>query len=118
MTAFKVPLKIDQGSDFMKSVIWSGGKPPIPVDLSGCKAIGQIRPSVESATVLHEMSTENGGITVDGPAGMVTLLIPHTVTEGAAWRSGVYDLELIYPSGGRKRLCYGTVTMTPEVTRD
>ncbi|RTK94005.1 hypothetical protein EKI60_04595 [Candidatus Saccharibacteria bacterium] len=67
------------------------------IDLSGFTARLQVRSSAsdESTTPLLELTTENDGITIDGPAGKVTVFIEDVL----ASYSGVYDLLLISQSG-------------------
>lgn len=66
---FKVKLTILKGSTFSQLVTWSTGataETATPVDLTGCKARMQIRPDIESSTVLEEFTTEDGGIELGG----------------------------------------------------
>ena len=117
MSAAKVPLKIDQGSDFAITVTWRTGDPPTLVDLTGCTAEAQIREYLESPDTLIELSTANGGIVLGGTAGTVEIIITHDQTEAVEWVDGVYDLEVTFANGSKKRLLSGTVTISPEITR-
>jgi hypothetical protein len=83
--------------------------------LTGYSARMQIR--TPDGQLLEELTTENGKITIDGPAGRIQLLLTDTQTSAYEWDTGVYDLELISPSGHVDRLVQGTVTVNPEVTR-
>ena len=78
----------------------------------------QIRPELKSATVLVELNTTSGGITLGGVAGTVDLYLSDEDTADFSWTSGVWDLEITHPSGEVTRLAYGTVSVSPEVTRD
>lgn len=119
MPAFKVPLRIDQGATFRKVVTWKAGTPAAPVDLSGCTARAQIRATVTSPDVLHEMTTAtDGGITLGGLLGTVTLDIDEPTTAAFAWKTAVYDLEIVFADGTVRRLLQGPVSVSPEVTRD
>lgn len=117
MAAFKAKLSIDQGATFRKQFIWKTGTPATPVNLTGYTARMQIRPAVESATVLATLTTENGGIALGGAAGTIDLFLSHTATTAFAWEEGVYDLELITPAGDVLRKIAGVVVVTREVTR-
>lgn len=119
MAAFKVPLKIDQGATFQKVVTWKAGKPATPVDLTGCTARSQIRATVASPNVLHGMTTApGGGITLGGSLGTVTIDIGEPTTKTFTWRTAVYDLEVVFPDGTVRRLLQGSVSVSPEGTRD
>jgi hypothetical protein len=87
-----------------------------PVNLTGFTARMDIRESLDDATVIHTLTTENGGITLGGVAGTIDLLIPATATEDLDFTHAVYDLELIN-SGVVTRLISGSITLSKEVTR-
>jgi hypothetical protein len=120
MAVSKLKLEINQGATFRRRLTWLTGSPATPVDLTGWTARMQIRSTVESAAVLHELTTENGGITLGGIAGTIDLYISATATAAFAWPSAaVYDLELVAPGVGGDvyRLVGGSVTLSREVTR-
>lgn len=117
MAAFKVPLKIDQGSTFDKLVTWKAGTNPAPVNLTGCTARAQIRADVDSATVLLSMTTENGRIQLGGAAGTIRILLSATETAALNFDSAVYDLEIVWPDGRVERKMRGSVVVSREVTR-
>ena len=118
MPAFKVNLKIDQGSTFAKHVTWKAGNPAVPVDLTGCTARMQVREKIESPVKLLNLTTENGGIVLGGAAGTIDYcrLSDHE-TAAIIWLTGVYDLEIVFPDGTVQRKIAGNVTVSPEVTR-
>ena len=118
MSVFKYPLKINQGSTFDKTVTWKTGAPPVPVDLTGCTARGQIRSEIDSPTVLVEMTTLNGRITLGGATGTIRFLFEDELTETFFWDSGVYDVEIVFPDGTVQRKLAGAVSVSPEVTRN
>jgi hypothetical protein len=120
---FKVKLTILKGSTFSQLVTWSTGETAetaTPVDLTGCKARMQIRPDIESSTVLEEFTTEDGGIELGGTAGTIRFAILNaTETAAIDWDGGVYDLEIIFSDGVTVlRKIKGAVVISPEVTRD
>lgn len=118
---FKVPLKIFQGATFTKSLTWKAAPDEdsarVPVDLTGCTARMQVRTKVGASIPLLSLTTENGGISLGGTAGTIGLLIDADDTAELSWTSGVYDLEIVHPGGQVRRLMYGSVTVSPEVTR-
>jgi hypothetical protein len=76
----------------------------------------QVRRTVDSATPLITLTTENGRIFIGGNDGLITLTISATDT-AALTSSGVYDLEIISAGGLVSRVIQGTFTLSPEVTR-
>ena len=117
MAAAKLKLMIEQGATFRKVLTWKSGTPAAAVDLTGCTARMQMRAEIDSATPLVSLTTENGGIALGGVAGTIELLITATATAAFTWTSAVYDLEIILANGDVRRLVYGLVTVSPEVTR-
>ena len=118
MSAGKLKITIDQGATFRKRMTWTTGDPPLPVDLTGCTARMQIRDEIADADPLITLTTENNGIVLDDVLGTIDLYISDTDTAAIEWTTGVYDLEIILANGDVRRLLYGPVTVTPEVTRD
>jgi hypothetical protein len=109
-------ITVEQGSTWRRvlTVNDDGG----PADLTGYSARMQVRETVGSPAPLLELTTETGGgITVDGPAGQLTLLITDEASTAWTWRYGVYDLELESPGGEVERLLRGELQVDPEVTR-
>ena len=88
-----------------------------PVNLTGYTARMQIRETLESTTVLHEMTTEDGGITLGGAAGTIALTISATDTAAFTFDSAVYDLEVISGAGVVTEVLRGDVYLNDEVTR-
>lgn len=134
-----VHLPIQQGATFTRVLKWGAYPYPVrqecgvivnaltgrpanpadfePVDLTGCTARMQIRPEVESPTVLLELSTTNGRIALGGVAGTATLTLDPATTAALDWDSGVWDLEITHPGGDVSRMAEGTASVSPEVTR-
>ncbi len=114
MPAAKYDIVIEQGATFIKELTWKNGA-GTPVDLTGRTARMQLRRTVDSAEVVHTMTTENGGITLGGAAGTVTMSIPATTT-ATFTHDGVYDLEIVNGSSV-DRLVQGGYSVSKEVTR-
>lgn len=118
------PLVIPQGAD------WAGVNFPIvgpdgnPYDLTGCTALGQIRPLPNSAELYYTWSTNptagQGLITLTVETS--TLNIRVLATESSLWTfdRGVYDLILTNPAAPVglqvNRVAMGSVRVSEEVT--
>jgi hypothetical protein len=88
-----------------------------PWDFTGYTARMQIRRTIESSTVMIELTTENNGIEFTN-AEEGELIVEMTAAQTAALEtSGVYDLEIINSSGQVSKLIKGAFTLLPEVTR-
>lgn len=117
-TPAKLKLTIYQGATFRKRLAWSAGTPAVPVDLTGCEARMQVRAEVESADVLLSLTDANGGIVLGGATGVIDLYVSDEDTGAIDWDGGVWDLEIVHPGGEVTRLAQGSVSVSPEVTRD
>lgn len=115
-TARCFDINIDKGSDFELIIELQEDDGTI-IDLTGYTAQMQIRPDTDSTVIIIELSTANGRIVIDGPAGKLTLTIANADTEAITQDVGVYDLEIT--SGGAliERILQGNVAFSPEVTR-
>ena len=115
MAAATHDFEIEQGTDYDKPIVWKDST-GAPVNLSGYAARMQLRPSVSSDTVLLNLTTENGGITLGGALGTITLHFTDAQTS-ALTKGGVYDIEVV-TAGNVTRLIQGAISLSKEVTRN
>src|SRR5439155_27062735 len=115
MTAARYPMRIEQGATW-RTVLTVKDSSGAIVDLTGYTARMQIREDFTSTAVLLELSTANSGVTINGPAGQITLLIADEATAAFTWSSGVYDLEITSAGGDVTRLLQGPASLDLEVT--
>lgn len=115
MPAAIYDFEIEQGTTLNKQMVWKDST-GAPVDLSGYTARMQMRPSVSSDTVLLNLTTENGGITLGGALGTITLHFTDAQTS-ALTKGGVYDIEVV-TGGNVTRLIQGAISLSKEVTRN
>jgi len=85
-------------------------------DLSGFTARMQVRRTIESTSVIITLTTENGGIYIQGLDGRISILMSPEQTAALA-SSGVYDLEIISDDDVVSRVIQGAFTLSKEVTR-
>lgn len=86
-----------------------------PQDLTGYTARCAIKDKI-GGTVLKSLTTENGGIAIDQTKKTITLSLSATETAALTWKAGVYELELVSPTGVVTKLYTGKVTVSKEVT--
>lgn len=119
MTAGVHDITIEQGSVFVLPLVWKTAL-GVPINVSGYKARMQVRKTYKSDDPpLISITSDAGDITLGGALGTITAKIVASDTATLEIKQGVYDLELIPPSGEDDafRFIQGEVTVTPEVTR-
>lgn len=123
-------ITIEQGSTFGRLI--SVEQPDLVTDPTGQTFVNyslvahtarmQIRRTVDSATSMISLTTENGRITINPNISgntknnEISLLITAADT-ATLTTSGVYDLEIISSGGTVSKVIRGDVTLIPEVTR-
>ena len=105
----------DQGATYSQVFTWKDSDGD-PVSLVGWTGRMQVRSRVPSATTVLDLTTANGGVTLGGAAGTVTVSV--SAADMADVDAGVYtyDIELVNGSTV-ERLVMGTFTVRGEVTR-
>lgn len=116
MAAATDNLIIDKGATFKKTYVYQDSSRN-PIDLTGYTAKMQIRPYIGSSTVIVELSTANGRITITPSEGKIELELADEETVVISEHSGVYDLEIEDSSGNITKLVRGTVSFIDEVTQ-
>lgn len=121
MAATRYDIPIRQNSDYDLVVqAWADDAHTIPLVITGYTAKLVIRPTARSVTVydtINMVASPATGLTINGPAGQVTLHITAAQTLTYTWISGVYDLVLYGPSNNpQKCIAEGDVTVSSRVT--
>jgi hypothetical protein len=111
----------EQGTTFIRTFELQYPDPIEPdvyysYNLTGFTARMQVRRTIESTTKVIELTTQNGGIAINGPEGKLTVTMTASQTSGLS-SSGVYDIEIIDGGGNVSRLVQGAFTLSLEVTR-
>jgi hypothetical protein len=115
MAAGTLNFTIEQGATFNLLLTWEING--TPVNITNWTARLAARVDVEDTEVILSLTTSNGGITLGGAAGTISL--NQTATQTALLPAGtyVYDLELISAAAAVTRLVQGELNISPEVTR-
>lgn len=116
MAAGSLDITIEQGATWNLVLTWKINS--TPVDLTSYTARLQARVDIDDPEVILSLTTDaNGGITLGGALGTITL--SRNAAQTAVLQSGefVYDLELISNAGEVTRLVQGSLSVSAEVTR-
>jgi hypothetical protein len=115
MTAGKWDITIEQGAALLQTYLIQdiNGN---TLDLTGCTAALQVRCSLGNPTALLTLTTENGGLVIDGPNGTITPVVEITVLNALIPDVYVYDLKLYASGGDPLRLLEGNVYVVAGAT--
>jgi len=116
MGATRYDLPIDQGADVDFTLqVYVDAAHTVVQDLTSWDAKMQIKDK-SGGTTLVTLGV-GSGLTINGPAGQVTVHIAGTVTAAFTWVEGKYDLFVYGPAlVPTKRPLYGDVTVNARVT--
>lgn len=117
MAAAKLNLIIEKGATLNVLGTWTAQATGVPIDLTGCTALGHVREDLESAIPLLTLSTLNGRVLLGGKDGTVRIRVQDEDTAVIPWTAGVYDLLIAFPNGDVVKLWRGSVAVVPSVTR-
>ncbi|HFC8533030.1 TPA: hypothetical protein ACFRHF_001778 [Neisseria lactamica] len=106
----KINFKWYRGDDEMETLVFeSDGE---PMDFAGCDFTMDIVPERGGGRIRLSLSD---GIAVEG--NRVQIAVSHDKTDGVAWQSAAYDLQMTDGTGRVKTLCFGRIRLTHDITR-
>lgn len=112
---FNVSLEIDRNSTFTKEFIWKAGEPASPVNLTGCTAVMEIRPTYDGE-LIASLTTENNRIVLGGVLGSIKLTMADEATLLLPFGIYSYDMFVTFATGEKRKVLYGTVTINNSIT--
>lgn len=87
-----------------------------PIDLTGCTARMQVRKK-KLGTLLASVTTEDGGITIDGLLGKVNISFPADITSSCEPGTHDTDLEVTFTTGEVRSSQTLQIVVLEDVTR-
>jgi hypothetical protein len=108
-------ITIEQGSGFSLSLTYEAPEGSA-VDFTSSTARLHVREKYSSSDTLIQLTTENGGIEL-GNDGSIQLSMSATDTAALSFSRGVYDLEIVPPTGEPYKIIKGNVFLKREATR-
>lgn len=112
----KYNLKVFQGATFDELFTWKDEN-GLAIAFTGYTARMQARDDYSAVSPFMNLTTENGGITLGATDGTIHLTMNATATAAITAESGVWDLEMVAPSGAVYRLLQGSVCVRKEATK-
>lgn len=114
--AAEIELVIEQGASFSYVITWQDDA-GVAIDLTGYTARAQGRDSYSASAKIYDLTTENGGLSINGAAGEVTMTLTAAATAAMTFSKGRHDLEVVSGGGMVYRLIEGPLRLSREVTR-
>lgn len=115
-------IDIEERTDNIVRITYRDDTTNLPVDVTGYKAIMQIRPQFGSDIVIDELNTASGTITMGGQSGTIDLTFTPSDSDqsltNSGWTRAAYDLILVDTFGKRKKLLKGFVTISRSASID
>lgn len=104
-----IHMKIFRGKTLSFSVIWGGSS---PIDITGYQARFQARSRGDD--LMLDLSTDNGGIVVDGPNGNLSFSASPALSDQVK-TAGRYEVEMTTTGGDVYRVISGNISPVDEV---
>lgn len=106
-------LEFYQGKTLDFHLVWDDAGTPVP--MTGFLARFQARSLGDK--VVMDLTTANGGLVINGPAGMITFAMSASDTALLPVGEGLHELEVESPTGKVSRLFSGKFSVIKEVAR-
>ena len=102
---------IDQGSDF-SAIVTLNNQDGTPINLTSATVASQFRKSYRSSTATNfTVAIYNASL------GQIRMQLSATASSGVIAGRYLYDVEVVFPTGEKKRALEGIVVINPEITR-
>lgn len=118
MAAAEYNFNIEQGSSFTISFTYKDSTNTVVNISNWCARIIMTTSDNQTITYSSGTTSSNYKMSLDGPNGKITLLIPALTTNNFTFKTAKYDLELesddvLYSGGGNytNRILHGTITI-------
>lgn len=108
--------EVDQSTTFSFQVQYTEEDEVTPIDLTGSSAKMQVRDTAGGSKLAFSLTSPSGGITIDGPNGMLSIKCTPTQTSKLFYPKSSYDIMVIDSNGNRMKLLEGFLTLNRSVT--
>ncbi len=108
--------EVDQNATFSFQVTYTEEDETTPIDLTGASAKMQIRDTKGGNKLAVTLTSPSGGITIDGPEGVLNIKMTPTQTNKLFYPKSSYDVMVIDSNGNKIKLLEGFMTLNRSVT--
>ena len=107
--------EVDQNTTFIFQIEYKDNTGAL-IDLTGSTAKLQVRDTKGGSKLAFTLTSPSGGITIDGPNGLVTVKMTPTQTNKLFYPKSSYDLMLTDSNLNKTKLLEGFLTLSRSVT--
>ena len=125
MAAAKYDFDIEQGSSFTISFTYKDSTNTVVNISNWCARIIMTTSDNQTITYSSGITSSSYKMSLDGPTGKITLLLPAITTNNFTFKTAKYDLELesddvLYSGGGNytNRILYGVITIVKRISNN
>jgi hypothetical protein len=125
MAAAKYDFNIEQGSSFTISFTYKDSTNTVVNISNWCARIIMTTSDNQTITYNSGITSSSYKMSLDGPTGKITLLLPAITTNNFTFKTAKYDLELesddvLYTGGGNytNRILYGVITIVKRISNN
>ena len=108
--------EVDQNATFSFRVEYTEQDEVTPIDLTGASAKMQVRDTKGGNKLAVTLTSPSGGITIDGPEGILNIKMTPTQTNKLFYPKSSYDVMVIDSNGNKIKLLEGFMTLNRSVT--
>jgi hypothetical protein len=108
--------EVDQNATFSFQVTYTEEDETTPIDLTGASAKMQVRDTKGGNKLAVTLTSPSGGITIDGPEGVLNIKMTPTQTNKLFYPKSSYDVMVIDSNGNKIKLLEGFKTLNRSVT--
>jgi hypothetical protein len=112
MAEKRYDFSIKKGSDWTWSYTF-----PTAVSLLDATVNMDIRATATSPTAILQLKTSPTGNYLTLTGQQISCLVPSAITSAVTESTGVFDLEVTFPTNSVQSFLFGNVVFTPEVTQ-
>lgn len=108
--------EVDQNTTFRFQIQYTEDDQVTPIDLTGATAKMQVRDTKGGSKLAFTLTSPSGGITIDGPTGLVEIVATPTQTNKLFYPKSSYDIMIIDSNGNKTKILEGFISLSRSVT--
>jgi len=108
--------EVDQNATFKFQVQYTEDDAVTPINLTGASAKMQVRDTKGGSKLAFTLTSPSGGITIDGPQGLLSVTVTPTQTNKLFYPKSSYDIMVVDSNGNKIKILEGFMTLSRSVT--